>query len=446
MKRVACALVGLALLTGSVLGAPPRVVEATPDNGDINVNPNLAEIRITFDQQMNTRGQSIVGGGTSFPEIAGEIRWENAKTIVIPVKLKPDHEYWLSINNEQYRNFANIRGEPAVPYPIRFVTGSNGERNDDAGGAHDQRALNAAAVDRLADVLATRYSYRDRTGTNWAALLERERETLERTRTPEAFVRIAATLLAKAEDKHLWLETDGSRVATYRNPPVPNVNIGLLPRLVPSFEMLSPVVGVGRWDDGIGYIGIGTWDASRRDEIEAAYEALWRLHDARAIIVDVRPNGGGDETLAKGFAGCFLDEPVMYAKNRYVDAEAPGGFGPEFERVVEPSTRRPRFTGRVVVLSGPAVMSSNEAFVLMMKAAPRATVVGGKTQGSSGNPQPHDLGNGVTAWVPSWQAMDAKGNAFEGVGIEPDIAVDAPPERLEREDPVLETALRLLRQ
>ncbi|MEQ8770428.1 MAG: S41 family peptidase [Phycisphaerales bacterium] len=424
------------------VAAPPGVVEAIPDNGDVNVDPNLSEIRITFDQRMDTRGRSIVGGGESFPEIAGEIRWVGGKTIVIPVKLKPDHEYWLSINNQQYRNFANVRGESAAPYPIRFVTGGA----DDAITPADQRELNAAAVDRLRAALAMSYSYCDRTGVDWDGLLDDNRGALERTRTPRAFGRVVSTLLAKAEDKHVWVEVDGSRMPTYRSPPVPNVNPELLPEVVPGFERLSPIVFMGRWDDGVGYVNVASWDGANPEAVEAAFEALWRLHDARAIIVDVRMNGGGDETLAKAFAGCFIDEPVLYAKNRYVDPANPGVFGPVLDRIVEPSTRRPRFTGPVAVLSGPVVMSSNEAFVLMMKAAPRATVMGGTTQGSSGNPRPHDLGNGVTIWLPSWQGMDARGVMFEGVGIEPDIAVDAPPERLMRADPVLDAALEHLRE
>lgn len=440
MRHLACAMISLVLSAGVALAAPPRVVLATPDNGDVNVDPALTEIRVTFDQPMDTRGRSIVGGGDSFPEIAGHIRWIGRTTIVIPVTLKPDHEYWLSINNQQYRNFANARGESAVPYPIRFSTGS-ADGADDPAATNDQQALNAAAVDRLREALESSYSYRDRTGVDWGELLDDKREALERVRTPGAFARLAATLLAKAEDKHLWLEACGSRLPTFQSPPVANVNPLLLPMLVPEYEWISPVVATGRWTDNIGYVQIDSWDGSQREAVEAAFDAVWRLHDARAIIVDVRLNGGGDEQLARALAGCFIDEPIVYAKNRYVDPTAPGGFGPIIERTLEPSTRRPRFPGPVVVLSGPVVMSSNEAFILMMKAAPRATVVGGTTQGSSGNPKPHELGNGVTAWVPSWQAMTPDGTPFEGVGIQPDVPVELDPAALNRTDPALQQAL-----
>ncbi len=435
------------LLAASVGAAPPRVIKAVPDNGDIGVDPALSEIRITFDQPMNVRGRSIVGGGDSFPKFAGEIRWIEGRTIVIPVALEPGHEYWLSINNQRFRNFQNLRGEPAVPYAIRFSTagvGVGGAGEGDEVTAAARAELDAAAVEKLKKLLATQYAYRDRLGIDWDRLLDEHRAELGESGSAAGFARAAATLLAKAEDKHILFQVGESRLPSYMKPPVPNVNASLLPKLVPGYERLSDVVAVGRWDNGVGYIQIDSWDGSQLKAVGASYEALWRLHDARAIIVDVRLNGGGSETLAKGFAGCFIDEPVLYAKNTFVDSVTPDGYTPVFDRWLEPSVRRPRFTGEVVVLSGPVVMSSNEAFILMMKAAPRATVIGGRTQGSSGNPKPYDLGNGVTVFLPSWQALTAKGKVFEGVGIEPDEAVDASPASLRRGDPVLERALERL--
>jgi peptidase S41-like protein len=425
--------------------APPRVVKAVPDNGDIGVDPALTEIRVTFDEPMNISGRSIVGGGDAFPKIVGTIHWIDRTTIVIPVILEPDHEYWLSINSERFRNFQSVRGESAVPYPIRFRTAGEAHADDAGEGAKARAECNAAAVDRLEELLTACYAHRDRLGIDWVKLLDEHREALVQTDSAESFAHAAATLLARAQDKHLAFEVKGgARLPTFVRPQVPNVNPTLLPELVPGYERLSEVVAVGRWDDGVGYIQINSWGGSDRDAVEACYEALWRLHDAKSIIVDVRLNGGGSETLAKGFAGCFIDEPVLYAQNLSVDPVTPDGYRPVFDRWLKPSTRRPRFTGSVVVLSGPVVMSSNEAFILMMKAAPRATVVGGRTQGSSGNPKPFDLGNGVTVLLPSWQAMTPAGKPFEGVGIEPDVPVEVNPAQLRTHDPVLERAREIL--
>ena len=100
---------------------------------------------------------------------------------------------------------------------------------------------------------------------------------------------------------------------------------------------------------------------------------------------------------------------------------------------------------RVAVLMGQANVSSAEAFLQMMNQVPGCTLVGERSYGSSGNPQPVDLGNGVTAFLPSWKAMFPDGTPLEGKGIEPDIAVKATEAELRDRDPVLEAALKALR-
>src|SRR4051794_15070839 len=101
------------LTTTVAYGEPPRVVKATPDNGAKDVDPNLTQVEIVFDQPMNPGGRSIVGGGDAFPKIEGEIKWSDDHTILIPVTLVPDHDYLLSINNANFRNFQSVKGESA---------------------------------------------------------------------------------------------------------------------------------------------------------------------------------------------------------------------------------------------------------------------------------------------------------------------------------------------
>ncbi|MHC4385821.1 MAG: S41 family peptidase, partial [Planctomycetota bacterium] len=116
------------------------------------------------------------------------------------------------------------------------------------------------------------------------------------------------------------------------------------------------------------------------------------------------------------------------------------------EGILQPNKGYPQYKGKVVVLSGPVVMSSCEAFVLMTKQVPGCKIVGEPTQGSSGNPKPHDLGNGVTVYLPSWKAMLPDGTCFEGKGIRPDVLIKARPDQITTKDPVIEAALKELRK
>jgi len=90
-------------------------------------------------------------------------------------------------------------------------------------------------------------------------------------------------------------------------------------------------------------------------------------------------------------------------------------------------------------------MSSNESFVQMLGQARDCTVVGQRTYGSSANPKPHELPNGVTIFIPSWQDLLPDGTCNEGVGLAPDVEVAATPADLEKSDPILAKALELLR-
>jgi hypothetical protein len=74
-----------------------------------------------------------------------------------------------------------------------------------------------------------------------------------------------------------------------------------------------------------------------------------------------------------------------------------------------------------------------------------ATALSQLRDGSGGNPKPHELPNGVTILVPSWQDMALDGKCFEGVGLATDLEVTVNPKDLTRKDPILERALALLR-
>ena len=189
-----------------------------------------------------------------------------------------------------------------------------------------------------------------------------------------------------------------------------------------------------------------SWSRQHTVALEQVYVAIWEFSDAPALIIDVRPNGGGAEPLAMEIAGCFLDEPAMYAKHVYRSANLPGGFGKVSKRNVQPNKRRPKYRSNIAVLMGQANMSSCEAFLLMMKQVTNCKLVGQVSYGSSGNPKPINLGNEVTVFLPSWKAMRPDGTCFEAEGIAPDLTIKTKPTELIQRDPVLEAALTLLRK
>lgn len=134
----------VALGVTTLEGAPPKVIESVPANGATDVDPALREIRVTFDQDMNRASYSWVGGGPQYPATRGKPRWVSARTCVLPVVLKPNHEYRLSVNNQQFGNFRSKTGESAVPYPLSFKTGAGKGGNVTAPDEKEDAAEEAA--------------------------------------------------------------------------------------------------------------------------------------------------------------------------------------------------------------------------------------------------------------------------------------------------------------
>ena len=474
------ALKGAAKAKAKASTRTPRVAKATPDDGAMDVDPATRELRVTFDQDMD-RGMSIAssGGGPTDPlNPSARARWAGARTIVVPLKLRPNQDYELSINTERFRNFTNTKGKPAVPYPIKFRTGDGkakgiawykrchrpgrtGRRPATGGGRRRPTTArrsgsgpaagqgngaaknlterdNREAIVRLKTAIDEDYSYRDLHEVDWDAAFESAADHLAAASTPLEFAKRAAVLLAPAKDMHLWLKVGEWQVPSFDRTVAMNMNRSSLLRAIPGLDLKGPVA-VGRLRDGITYIQIATWSGDTM--LTAAYEALGEADATKGLIVDVRPNGGGSEPLAQEFAGCFLDATRVYSKHV---TRRGGEFSPVRERSVGPNPEGPKYRGKVAVLMGPANMSSCESFLLMMKQVPGCTLVGERSYGSSGNPQPVDLGNGVTAFVPSWKDLQPDGTCLEGEGIAPDVEVKAGPTDFAASDPVLEAAVAVL--
>lgn len=103
--------------------AAPQVVSMNPRNGANDVDPNLAEITVTFDQPMTDGNWSVVGGGPQFPEITGQIHYDaEGKVLTIPVRLKPDWSYEFWLNRGQYNSFQSRQGVRLEPVHVQFRT------------------------------------------------------------------------------------------------------------------------------------------------------------------------------------------------------------------------------------------------------------------------------------------------------------------------------------
>ena len=424
------------ILAGSVSAVPPKVVVSTPDNGEIDVDPGIAEIKIEFDQPMNPGGRSIVGGGESFPKISGKPSWTNATTIVIPVTLEPEHQYQLSVNSDSFKGFQNKKGEPAEWYMIRFKTRAADAAPAEPDVTPEQNKEALAALKKLID---EDYSYRDRKKIDWAKEIAKRQEKFEKAKSANEFARLTAHLLRLAEDAHVSVEAGNVQIGTRSNSVSPNFNFDTLKAAVPGWKEHPSGIITGRFDDGIGYILFSNCDEEQAKGFDSALD---ELKDTKGLILDARFNGGGDELAARQVAGRFIEKPAVYSKNRIREG---GKWNGPFDRAVEPRKDAQRYAAPVGVLIGPKIGSSAESFVLMMKQGAKAKLIGDVTKGSSGRPMKHQLGNGVTVYLSSWEDQLPDGTLLEGRGVRPEVVIKTKLQDFAKSDPVLEVALKYVR-
>ncbi len=404
-------LIWVVLLTGhqtSLGQSAPQIVYSSPSSGDTQVDPLLKEIIIRFDRKMG-RGMSIVNSANS-PKSSGQAEWVNDSTFRVPVNLKPNTAYSLNLNSRRYHNFRSAEGVAMQPQRLIFRTRQ----------LKGSKKTQKASFEDFEEVFTSLYSYYGSKGIDWKTELALYKPKLIQSETASEFATHLIAMLAKADDPHLWVELYGDRFRTNNQKLIhQNLNLmavirGLTERKnSPSNWVISGMYGK------VGYLAIRTWNNQNKSEILTAIDRLKEMRELDHIIIDVRDNSGGDDRIAQEFASHFITEPVDFEKIVTYN-EATEKFDRTTVRALEPSNDF-HHPGKVYVLTGESIMSSNESFVMMMQQAPNVTTIGMSTFGTSGNPRPFDLPNGVRVYLPSWQAYTIDDQLIEGNGVQPDI-------------------------
>jgi C-terminal processing protease CtpA/Prc len=189
---------------------------------------------------------------------------------------------------------------------------------------------------------------------------------------------------------------------------------------------------------GVGYLAVASLGGPAADH-EAIAAALDGMLERKALVLDLRANGGGEEMRARDLVGRLIDRPATYARRLVRTGPRPLDLGGAVDAVVSPREGK-RFLGPVAVLLGPGCMSSGEAMAEMLRARPQTVLVGKPTRGASGNPRALPLPNGVDVWFSTWWSLSSDGTPLEGRGVPPDVLVEA----TGPDDPVIAAALAAL--
>ena len=147
------------------------------------------------------------------------------------------------------------------------------------------------------------------------------------------------------------------------------------------------------------------------------------LAGVQGIVIDIRANGGGWDSVALEVARFFSGPRTLAWSEARRNGPGHGDFGPFEDTYVEAGLPN-AFDGPVVVLTSGYTFSAAETFALAMRVRSNVTLLGEPTSGHFSDLESAQLPNGWPYTYSSERYRAADGNVYEGQGVPVDVAVE----------------------
>jgi hypothetical protein len=251
----------------------------------------------------------------------------------------------------------------------------------------------------------------------------------------------------------------------------------------PAARNLDEAVSLDVRPDGVAVLRVGTFVAYRKPIKPAD---IYRPHFERlatekigTLILDLRDNGGGSDDAAIDLARFLVEAPFTPSSKQWVrtyrfgdlaekletwdrsvlnmPAEIFKDLGNGYFEVQTPpggpvTSLAPAFTGRLIVLCGPANASGATLFLAGLRERRPLTLVGEPTGGSAAGPTAGIMlflplpNTGIKVRIPAIRSVTGIASADPRGGLEPDVLVQLPlADRLAGRDVALLRAIELAR-
>ncbi|HEX2076261.1 MAG TPA: S41 family peptidase [Longimicrobium sp.] len=268
--------------------------------------------------------------------------------------------------------------------------------------AADQQGV----VDRIGELLEEMYVAAD-TGRMIAdRLRERQRAGAYAAATaPQAFAAaLTQDLQAVNGDRHLRVTVGGPGM--------------MQPGAAPAHQGFERVE---RLSGNVAYVRIAGPLRPTPAALEAATAALRQTADADAVILDLRGVPGGAATMVDHIVSYFVapGTPLVQVYNRSENQTV-------VRRALDAVPGPRRLDVPLYVLVDEGSFSAAESLSFILQSLGRATIVGQRTRGGGRNNEFIPVGHGLVASITFTRVTDPRtGRGWEGVGIQPDVAVPA---------------------
>lgn len=302
-------------------------------------------------------------------------------------------------------------------------------------------------------ILDERYAYFELKlpqGTTWRDLYTKYRPEVRSQMSTDSLFLVMSKLMAELKDGHVNLSTpfDYGRYWRWSEDYPSNYD----PRTAEKYLGKEYRIAGGLYytqlkhnnhiADSIGYLRYSSFTSPLSSSNLNA--ALSRLSKCRALIIDIRNNGGGNITTSDLFASHFTPEKRLVGSVRHKVGKGHNDFSSPVNLHLEPIQTGVRWLRPVVLLTNRGVYSAANDFTMKMKGLPFVTIMGDKTGGGGGLPMSSELPNGWSIRYSSSQTFDSEGRHIEE-GIEPDYRLSLDETKLPQGvDTMIEEAITYL--
>ena len=273
-----------------------------------------------------------------------------------------------------------------------------------------------AAIQTIAKQIAANYVYPEKGGQIASHIQTANfKGAFNRAATWQEFDELVTTELRLfSKDEHLYVKYDPDLVKGLKNPGIAEDSKG---HISSESSPNTPMIQESKVLDGnVGYLKITTISI-RKNNLQELYDAMKKMQGTKALIIDLRDNGGGGSEVGAVLESFFLPE----AKPTLQFTKRDGNF------TVDSTVswlKEKKYESPVYILVNRKTASAAEAFAFVLQQNKRAKIVGERTAGA--------------AYMNSWYAVDdenfvsvstaapsipGKNISWELSGVQPDIKV-----------------------
>ena len=304
-------------------------------------------------------------------------------------------------------------------------------------------------LDALWTLLDERYCYFDyaheQFGLDWNRMYHKYRSQITEKTTERELFDICGRMLGELRDGHVNLSSTYGTTYNWDwklKYPI-NFSDSLQRNYLGTRFMLNNGVRYTILGDSIAYAYLNTFENSLGDGNLTAL--LYDISPCKALILDIRNNGGGMLTAAETLASHFTNKKIKAGYIQHKTGKAHDAFSSPTAMYLSPGEgaiwMRP-----VILLTNRGVFSAANHFVMLMRELPHVTIMGDKTGGGSGLPLNNTLPNGWNVRFSACPILDAQGNHTE-FGIDPDVKVEITSEDWDKGvDTIIEEAIKLAKE